>query len=518
MLIKKNVNDITLKYPERDDLTRHTDYLPNTQHLTNPEEAEAPNWISVSEVNDWSTIHSFKIELQKGDEWIKGQDIEIDFSMKMPTESDVEDEVKNLDLVPQQRAAWNSFAVATDVGQPVEPERVGVALELDPPETPGIEKEVEDNDGEFGKELVEKEREKDYKYNVKTVIPDNLAGYEALTLTDELDEKLDVIDAVALVDGEEVDYEVVIEDQLVTLKVDREQLDEISGQELTLQITAQIKARVEVEVIDNEAVINVNDNPGENSNIVPVIPPPETPGIEKEVEDNDGEFGKELVEKEREKDYKYNVKTVIPDNLAGYEALTLTDELDEKLDVIDAVALVDGEEVDYEVVIEDQLVTLKVDREQLDEISGQELTLQITAQIKAGVEVEVIDNEAVINVNDNPGENSNIVPVIPPPETPGIEKDIDGEKAEEAVEKLRGEAYEYNVTTTLPENVAGYEEVTISDELDDRLSIESANVLVDGQASDVEAVIEGQLVTVTLDETEIKEVAGKEMKLVITRS
>src|SRR5690625_2351632 len=371
---KVNVSYSTVKNPERDDLTRHTDYLPNTQHLTNPEEAEAPNWISVSEVNDWSTIHSFKIELQKGDEWIKGQDIEIDFSMKMPTESDVEDEVKNLDLVPQQRAAWNSFAVATDVGQPVEPERVGVALELDPPETPGIEKEVEDNDGEFGKELVEKEREKDYKYNVKKVVPDNLAGYEALTLTDELDEKLDVIDAVALVDGEEVDYEVVIEDQLVTLKVDREQLDEISGQELTLQITAQIKARVEVEVIDNEAVINVNDNPGENSNIVPVIPPPETPGIEKEVEDNDGEFGKELVEKEREKDYKYNVKTVIPDNLAGYEALTLTDELDEKLDVIDAVALVDGEEVDYEVVIEDQLVTLKVDREQLDEISGQELT------------------------------------------------------------------------------------------------------------------------------------------------
>src|SRR5690625_6203415 len=133
---------------------------------------------------------------------LKGKIIEIDFSMKMPTESDVEDEVKNLDLVPQQRAAWNSFAVATDVGQPVEPERVGVALELDPPETPGIEKEVEDNDGEFGKELVEKEREKDYKYNVKTVIPDNLAGYEALTLTEELERKRDNIDDVALADGE----------------------------------------------------------------------------------------------------------------------------------------------------------------------------------------------------------------------------------------------------------------------------------------------------------------------------
>src|SRR5699024_2957877 len=99
----------TAKNPERDDLTRHTDYSSNAVQLTNPEGAEEPKWMKESAVNDWGKIHSFKIELEKGKTWIKGQDIEIDFSMKMPKQADVSEEAKNLDLVPQQRAAWNSF-------------------------------------------------------------------------------------------------------------------------------------------------------------------------------------------------------------------------------------------------------------------------------------------------------------------------------------------------------------------------------------------------------------------------
>src|SRR5699024_11264910 len=92
----------------------------------------------------------------------------------------------------------------------------------------------------------------------------------------------------------------------------------------------------------------------------------------------------------------------------------LTDELDKRLDVVSAIALVDGEEVGYEVVVDGQLVTLKVERDQLDEIAGQELTLQITAQIIADTPIEVIDNVEQIEGNDNPQEDSNIVPVTPP--------------------------------------------------------------------------------------------------------
>ncbi|WP_182201150.1 isopeptide-forming domain-containing fimbrial protein [Paraliobacillus salinarum] len=732
----------TAKNPERDDLTRHTDYLPNTTQLTNPAGAEAPNWMDESSVTDWSDIHSFKIELKKGDTWIKGQDIEIDFSMKMPLEANVTEEVKDLTLAPQQRAAWNSFAVATDTGQPVEPERVGVAIEhfvdipvekvwvgeaqdsitvklladgqvvdtveltnannwkhvfenkpalsdagtiikytieevtlpgyesvitgnkddgfvvtntVKPPETPEVEKEVEGNDGTYGKDLIEKEFEKEYNYQVNTVVPENLLGYEHITLTDTLDSRLDVVSAQALVDGVAVDYEVVIAGQLVTLKVDRATLDQIAGQTLTLEITAKIKAGTEVAIIDNKAEIQVNDNPSKDSNIVPVMPPPEkptiekdidgekaeeavekvrgesyeynvtsqlpanvtgyqtvtisdeldsrltiegtqvlvdgeasdleavttgqlvtvildetqiqalagkeiklvitakinadveievinnqasiqvndnpnidsnivpvippqppTPEVEKEVEGNDGTYGKDLVEKELEKEYNYQVNTVVPEDLVGYEHITLTDTLDSRLDIVNAQALVDGVAVDYEVVVAGQLVTLKVDRATLDQIAGQTLTLEITAKIKDGTEVAIIDNKAEIQVNDNPSVDSNIVPVNPPPEKPMIEKDIDGEKAQEAVVKLRGEEYNYNVISNLPENVTGYKTVTISDELDSRLSIQSTNILVNGVNSELEATIDGQLVTLTLNESQIKELAGSEIKLVIT--
>src|SRR5699024_12186425 len=108
--------------------------------------------------------------------------------------------------------------------------------------------------------------------------------------------------------------EVVVDGQLVTLKVERDQLDEIAGQELTLQITAQIKADTPIEVIDNVAQIEVNDNPAEDSNIVPVTPPVETPDVVKEDEGNEREYGKDLDEKEYEKDNNYRVNIKVPNN------------------------------------------------------------------------------------------------------------------------------------------------------------------------------------------------------------
>ncbi len=229
-----------------------------------------------------------------------------------------------------------------------------------------------------------------------------------------------MINAVALVDGTEVDYEVIIEDQLVTLKVDREQLDKIAGQELTLQITAQIKAGVEVEVIDNEATIQVNDNPSEQSNKVPVIPPPE---IEKDI---DGEKAEEPVEKLRGEEYDYNVTTTLPQDVSGFKTVLISDDLDERLSVVEAKVLVDGETSDIQANIDGQLVTVLLENDQIAPFAGKEIKLVITAKINADVEIEVIDNQASIQVNDNPKVDSNKVPVIPPT-TPNIEKDVEGD-------------------------------------------------------------------------------------------
>ncbi|MGY3704076.1 hypothetical protein BW731_03815 [Vagococcus martis] len=127
---KVNVFYSTSKKPKRDDLIRHTDYAPGTTKLGNPSGAENPNWQTQANVKNWSDIHSFKIELLPGNTWIKGQKIDITFNMTTPTVAQASNKaIFDPKVNKEERAAWNSFAVATDKGQPVEPERVGVYMD-----------------------------------------------------------------------------------------------------------------------------------------------------------------------------------------------------------------------------------------------------------------------------------------------------------------------------------------------------------------------------------------------------
>src|SRR5699024_2026937 len=147
-----------------------------------------------------------------------------------------------------------------------------------------------------------------------------------------------IVDTKVLVDGEAFDHGVTKQGQLVTLEMTREVLDEIAGKELTLEITAQIKDGTPIEVIDNQANIQVNDNPKKDSNIVPVTPPPTTPVVDKDVE------GTDHLDIDFDKEYKYNIVTALPKTIDQYEKLIITDKVDEGLEVIDAVVTVDGEE------------------------------------------------------------------------------------------------------------------------------------------------------------------------------
>ncbi|KGX84743.1 SpaA isopeptide-forming pilin-related protein [Pontibacillus litoralis] len=128
---KVSVYYSTAANPKRDDLIRHTEYPETTTPLSNPAGAEDPNWITEEEITDWSTIHSFKIELVDGETWIEGVDMDVLFSMKAPEVGDVDSSLLNKDIDPTKRAAWNSFAVATDYGQPVEPSQVGVYMNFE---------------------------------------------------------------------------------------------------------------------------------------------------------------------------------------------------------------------------------------------------------------------------------------------------------------------------------------------------------------------------------------------------
>ncbi|UOQ49319.1 hypothetical protein MUN88_04125 [Gracilibacillus caseinilyticus] len=118
----------TAKNPKRDDLTRNTDYPDTTEQLNNPPGAQDPNWMEANEVSDWSSIHSFKIQSKSNTDWLEGESITISFTMVAPSAQEVSEDVLNGNIEPTSRAAWNSFAIATDNGQPVEPLRVGVYM------------------------------------------------------------------------------------------------------------------------------------------------------------------------------------------------------------------------------------------------------------------------------------------------------------------------------------------------------------------------------------------------------
>ncbi|MGF2716860.1 isopeptide-forming domain-containing fimbrial protein, partial [Bacillus cereus] len=181
--------------------------------------------------------------------------------------------------------------------------------------------------------------EKKYNYNVKSVIPNNVSGYKHLTISDTLDSRLDVVGTKVQVDGKDTEFEAVINGQNVTLTLDRKDLNGLEGKEVNVVITAKIKDGTPIELIENKATIQLNNQPVSDSNVVTVIPPtPVQPEINKDVE------GKDHIEVEKEKNYNYNVKTVVPTTVEGYKHLTIEDTLDTRLDIVEAKVFVDGKE------------------------------------------------------------------------------------------------------------------------------------------------------------------------------
>lgn len=116
------------KNPKRSDLINSAYYPNNSLVPSNPSEAEDPNWVLESSVENWEEIYSIKLVLKSGQVIPSGQ--EIDFSMKAPKEvfdSRIINPAKEQEIF---NAAWNSFAATTNNLLPSEPLRVGVVLKL----------------------------------------------------------------------------------------------------------------------------------------------------------------------------------------------------------------------------------------------------------------------------------------------------------------------------------------------------------------------------------------------------
>lgn len=118
------------KNPKRDDLMKSITYPDGATPMVNPASAEDPNWMTASQVTNWSEIGSFKIALTGSALWEPNQELLVSFDMKAPTRAELSG-TKVLDKETSEagRTAWNSFAVTINDLQSVEPKRVGVILE-----------------------------------------------------------------------------------------------------------------------------------------------------------------------------------------------------------------------------------------------------------------------------------------------------------------------------------------------------------------------------------------------------
>ena len=174
------------------------------------------------------------------------------------------------------------------------------------------------------------------------------------------------------------------------------------------------------ETVPNRGQLILNDEIRIHSAIVTVTPPPEKPGIEKEI---NGKKHEDL--EERDQLFTYQVKVDIPENVRGYESLTLLDILEDVLGIRDVRALVDGVELTAltaRITIDLQEIRLVLDRsEDFDLLAGKTLVLEIDARILEDADLsaytdETIPNRALLLFNDDPGVESNEVTVTPPEE------------------------------------------------------------------------------------------------------
>lgn len=167
--------------------------------------------------------------------------------------------------------------------------------------------------------------------------------------------------------------------------------------------------------IPNEATVSIGMHVNKTSKsnrvhtIVPEIP---TPKLTKDVE------GKNHIDVAHGKQYNYNLRTEIPSSVAGYNTLTITDKLDERL-TIESARLQVNDTVDSnlsrKIQIDNQTNQVQIRFEQADmaNIRDKKLNLQITSSIKENAPVSLIGNVGSIQLNNAEAVETSVVTVRP---------------------------------------------------------------------------------------------------------
>ena len=395
------------------------------------------------------------------------------------------------------------------------------------PELPPIEKKVNNED-----QATLGARDEVFTYKVTTRVPQDVTGFAVYdTIEKVLEFAGENAEAVATLDGQALDAShISFKGQKITVKLTEEEAKANAGKTVELTFKAKIKDGANlseyvnedgVTRVPNTAKYNFNNDPGteQKSKPVPVIPPtPGEPEIKKDVNDKPAE-----TLAKRDEVFTYHVNTSVPTDATAFE---VHDTLVDVLEFAGASsASLNGKELKAnQIKVDGQTITLTLTEEQVKENGGKAVNLTFTAKIKKGANLGAyisattnqveIPNKASYKVDfpNKPGvtKDSNTVPVTPPnPGQPEIEKQVNG--AAEALLGDRDEVFTYTINTVMPEDATAF---AVTDTLDPVLEFEgTANVTLDGKATDATVTTDGQTLTVNFPEATVKSSAGKKVQV-----
>ena len=394
------------------------------------------------------------------------------------------------------------------------------------PDEPEIKKDV---NGKAEETLAK--RDEVFTYNVKTTVAQDATAFR---VTDKIEDVLEFAGkSSATLNGQALDAsQIKVEGQTITLTLTEDQVKANGGQAVELTFDAKIKAGANLSAyvkedgrtqIPNKASYDASfpHKPGvhKDSNEVPVTPPtPDEPEIKKDV---NGKAEETLAK--RDQVFTYNVKTSVAQDATAF---SVTDKIEDVLEFAGkSSAKLNGQALEAsQIKVEGQTITLMLTEEQVKANGGQAVELTFDAKIKAGANLSAyvkedgrtqIPNKASYDASfpHKPGvhKDSNEVPVTPPtPDEPEIKKDVNGK--ESATLAKRDEVFTYNVKTSVAQDATAF---SVTDKIEDVLEFAGkSSATLNGQALDASQIkVEGQTITLTLTEDQVKANGGQAVEL-----
>ena len=400
-----------------------------------------------------------------------------------------------------------------------------------PTTTPELKKEV---NGAERYDLAK--RNEEFTYTLKTTMPASATVFE---MTDELKEVLEFVgenaSATVKLDGEDAGSKatVTLSGQVIKVAFTEASVKADAGKSIEVNFKAKIRDNANLSAyvnkdgkteIPNKASYDIDHNPKyhKDSNEVPVTPPtPEVPEIKKDVNGKEAE----TLDK-RDEVFTYNVKTTVAQDATAF---AVTDTLVDVLEFAGtSSAKLNGQALDAsQIKVEGQTITLTLTEDQVKANGGQAVELTFDAKIKAGANLSTyvkedgrtqIPNKASYDASfpHKPGvhKDSNEVPVTPPtPDEPEIKKDVNGKEAETLGK--RDQVFTYNVKTSVAQDATAF---SVTDKIEDVLEFAgTSSAKLNGQALDVSQIkVEGQTITLTLTEDQVKANGGQAVELSFT--